>query len=129
MGVNPGLKSRFSQRLHFPDFSPADAAQLLALQLRKEYALELDAGAAEALPGMAEQVRSSARSCRWGWDRRAAGEQPLGLSPGSVALRLTYSAAGGRTQLGQRARRGHLGQARLCGLLHPPLRGRRCRWR
>ncbi|KAG2452041.1 hypothetical protein HYH02_003079 [Chlamydomonas schloesseri] len=59
MGVNPGLKSRFSQRLHFPDFSPADAAQLLALQLRKEYALELDAGAAEALPGMAEQLAAA----------------------------------------------------------------------
>jgi hypothetical protein len=61
MGVNPGLKSRFSQRLHFPDFSPADAAQLLALQLRKEYALELGADAAEALSGMAEQVGAGER--------------------------------------------------------------------
>ena len=56
MSVNPGLKSRFSQRLHFPDFTPADAAQLLVLQLRKEYGLELGGGAAEALPGMAQEV-------------------------------------------------------------------------
>ncbi|KAG2423774.1 hypothetical protein HXX76_015050 [Chlamydomonas incerta] len=59
MSVNPGLKSRFSQRLHFPDFSPADAAQLLALQLRKEYGLELGGDAAAALPGMAQDLAAA----------------------------------------------------------------------
>eukprot|EP00198_Chlamydomonas_reinhardtii_P002822 XP_001692158.1 predicted protein [Chlamydomonas reinhardtii] len=59
MSVNPGLKSRFSQRLHFPDFTPADAAQLLVLQLRKEYGLELGGGAVEALPGMAQELAAA----------------------------------------------------------------------
>lgn len=56
MTVNPGLKSRFSTRLHFPDFSPEDALQLLLLTLRREYSLEPDTGAAAALPDMAQQV-------------------------------------------------------------------------
>ncbi|KXZ51992.1 hypothetical protein GPECTOR_10g1014 [Gonium pectorale] len=56
MSVNPGLKSRFSQRLHFPDFSAADAAALLRLQLRKEYGLELVAEAEAGLEGLAAEL-------------------------------------------------------------------------
>jgi hypothetical protein len=61
MAVNPGLKSRFSQRLHFPDFSAEDAATLLRMQLRKEYGMELTEAAQRELPAMAQQVRRSAR--------------------------------------------------------------------
>lgn len=57
MAVNPGLKSRFSTRLHFPDFSPEDAAQLLVLTLQREYSLELGPEAEGALMGLAQQVR------------------------------------------------------------------------
>jgi hypothetical protein len=55
LAVNPGLKSRFSERLVFPDFSVADAVQLLQLQLAKE-GPELDPGAQTALPGLMEKV-------------------------------------------------------------------------
>ncbi len=57
MAVNPGLKSRFSTRLHFPDFSPEDAVQLLVLTLQREYSLELGAEVEGALMGLAQQVR------------------------------------------------------------------------
>ncbi|PNH08303.1 NFX1-type zinc finger-containing protein 1 [Tetrabaena socialis] len=59
MTVNPGLKSRFSQRLHFPDFTPADAASLLRLQLRKEYGLELERTADAALEGLAGELAAA----------------------------------------------------------------------
>lgn len=54
--VNPGLKSRFSERLLFPDFSAADAIQLLTQQLAKRYSLELSKEAEERLPGLMQQV-------------------------------------------------------------------------
>ncbi|GFR50032.1 hypothetical protein Agub_g12193 [Astrephomene gubernaculifera] len=59
MRVNPGLKSRFSQRLHFPDFTPADAASLLRLQLRRDYGMELAAEAEAQLEGMAAELASA----------------------------------------------------------------------
>jgi len=46
--VNPGLKSRFSERLLFPDFSVDDAVQLLKMQLDKSYGLELSPEAASS---------------------------------------------------------------------------------
>lgn len=56
MKVNPGLKSRFSQVLHFPDFSAEDGAQLLQLTLHKEYALALAQEAEGALHLLVQQV-------------------------------------------------------------------------
>lgn len=57
LAVNPGLKSRFSQRLVFPDFSVDDAVQLLLQQLTgKGYGLELSVGAQQQLPGLMQQV-------------------------------------------------------------------------
>lgn len=58
LAVNPGLKSRFSERLFFPDFSAADAMQLLVQQLDKRYGLQLSQEASGALLGLTEQVRS-----------------------------------------------------------------------
>lgn len=57
LAVNPGLKSRFSERLVFPDFSVADAVQLLVLQLTgKQYGLELSPEAQQQLPGLMQEV-------------------------------------------------------------------------
>jgi hypothetical protein len=61
LAVNPGLKSRFSERLVFPDFSVEDAIQLLRLQLTKE-GLELGSDAQAALPGLMKKVGDSMRS-------------------------------------------------------------------
>lgn len=58
-----GLKSRFSQRLHFPDFTPEDAAVLLRQQLDRTYGLELSGEAEVVLPGLAQQVRVCVRAC------------------------------------------------------------------
>eukprot|EP00884_Botryococcus_braunii_P010997 jgi/Botrbrau1/1989/Bobra.0052s0031.1 len=48
LDVNPGLKSRVSQKLHFPDFSVDDACKLLRILL-KDDDLSLSADAAKAL--------------------------------------------------------------------------------
>jgi hypothetical protein len=58
LAVNPGLKSRFSERLVFPDFSIEDAVQLLVMQLTgKQYRLELSSEAQQQLPGLMQKVR------------------------------------------------------------------------
>ncbi|WIA14243.1 hypothetical protein OEZ85_002779 [Tetradesmus obliquus] len=57
LAVNPGLKSRFSERLVFPDFSVADAVQLLLLSLTgKQYGLQLAPEALHQLPGLMQQL-------------------------------------------------------------------------
>ena len=56
MTVNPGLRSRFSQKIFFPDFNCEDACQLLKLQLRREYELALSPDAATLLPGLMQRV-------------------------------------------------------------------------
>jgi hypothetical protein len=56
LAVNPGLKSRFSERLLFPDFTAEDAVQLLKQQLGSKYSLELSEEAAVQLPGLMQQV-------------------------------------------------------------------------
>lgn len=56
LAVNPGLKSRFSERLLFPDFTAKDAAQLLRQQLGSNWSLTLSSEAAEQLPSLTQQV-------------------------------------------------------------------------
>ncbi|KAJ9508188.1 hypothetical protein QJQ45_021542, partial [Haematococcus lacustris] len=55
--ANPGLKSRFSERLHFPDFSCKDACSLLRKQIETKHGLELDPQALAGLPDLMQQVR------------------------------------------------------------------------
>ena len=69
--VNPGLKSRFSQRLFFPDFTVKDAVQLYRKRLDQEYGLGLTPGAEEALPGLMVQVGGRGQ----GWLSEGAGIQ------------------------------------------------------
>jgi hypothetical protein len=57
LAVNPGLKSRFSERLVFPDFDAEDAVKLLKMQLDKSYGLEISTAAAAGLPGLMQKVR------------------------------------------------------------------------
>ena len=47
---------RFSESLHFPDFTVDDALQLLCIQLSKTYGLTLSEDAVAALPDLAQQV-------------------------------------------------------------------------
>ncbi len=61
MGANRGLKSRFSQRLHFPNFGPNDAATLLASKLGTEYGLEMGADAKAGVRGLMKRVRTTWR--------------------------------------------------------------------
>ena len=56
MKVNPGLKSRFSQKLFFPDFSCGDACTLFKQQMRRDYDLELSQEAAGKLSALMQQV-------------------------------------------------------------------------
>jgi hypothetical protein len=56
MKAAPGLKSRFSQKLHFPDFTPEAAVALVVAQCRKGLGLELDERAAEVLPALTAEV-------------------------------------------------------------------------
>jgi hypothetical protein len=56
MSANPGLKSRFSEKLHFPDFDAADAAELLRSRLLRDCGLGLDGEAEAALPGLTDKV-------------------------------------------------------------------------
>lgn len=60
LAVNPGLKSRFSERLVFPDFTAEDAIQLLKQQLAADYSLELSTEADARLPGLMQQVMTAA---------------------------------------------------------------------
>ncbi len=55
MKVNPGLKSRFSERLRFPDFTAQEACELFNKQLDRD-GLTLSADAQAALPGMMQKV-------------------------------------------------------------------------
>ena len=54
--VNPGLRSRFSEKLNFPDFTAADACGLLLLELGRQYELKLCQAAKREVLGMMEQV-------------------------------------------------------------------------
>lgn len=56
MTLNPGLKSRFSEKLHFPGFDAPTACRLLAKQLSKNFGLELSPAAADAVQGLMQQV-------------------------------------------------------------------------
>ncbi len=59
MSTNPGLKSCFSEKLVFPDFSVEDACQLLRLQLSGQFGLELDPDVlSDELPRLVSQVSS-----------------------------------------------------------------------
>ena len=60
LAVNPGLKSRFSERLVFPDFTAEDAILLLKQQLAADYSLELSTEADAQLPGLMQQVMTAA---------------------------------------------------------------------
>jgi len=55
MAVNPGLKSRFSEKLCFPDFSVDDACSLLVKRISKD-GLQLHPTAEAALPKLMEKV-------------------------------------------------------------------------
>ena len=63
--VNPGLKSRFSEKLHLPDFTPEDACELMQLELGRGYELELSPQALEQLPMLMHQVSMQWGGC-WG---------------------------------------------------------------
>jgi hypothetical protein len=77
LSVNPGLKSRFSERLAFPDFSADDAVELLKQQLGSQYSLEMSAEAEEELPGLMQQVRTAGSGCGCaGTDASCMGRQP-----------------------------------------------------
>lgn len=56
MTVNPGLKSRFSAKLHFPDFGCVDACKLFGMQLEK-YGLEMQDAVSAQLPALMDEVR------------------------------------------------------------------------
>ena len=128
MAANPGLKSRFSEKLHFRDFTALEACQLLRAQLRKD-SLQLAAGAEQQLPDLMQQVRGLGGSahgpglafgaCRkLAWCRAGCSGQAgclLRARPCQLYW-LPCGAAGGGAWLVQRARRGHLGQARLLRL-------------
>eukprot|EP00884_Botryococcus_braunii_P010986 jgi/Botrbrau1/1988/Bobra.0052s0030.1 len=58
LNVNPGLKSRVSQKIHFPDFSVDDACKLLRILL-KEDDLALSADAAKALESQMSQLMAA----------------------------------------------------------------------
>ncbi len=62
MAVNPGLKSRFSQKLTFPDFQPSEACELFRMRLQKDYELELSNEAEAAVEGCMSQVGQSTMS-------------------------------------------------------------------
>lgn len=81
LAVNPGLKSRFSERLLFPDFTADDAIQLLKQQLVSEYSMELSDEADKKLPGLMQKVRvfASRHCCYLGW-MRPAGQEPSMVS-------------------------------------------------
>lgn len=55
MAVNPGLKSRFSEKLHFPDFGCADACKMFGMEVAQN-GLDLTEEADIALPSLMEKV-------------------------------------------------------------------------
>jgi len=56
LAVNPGLRSRFSEKMFFPDFSIEDACNLLVKAIDKEHSLRLDKEAQEQLPLLMAQL-------------------------------------------------------------------------
>ncbi|GFH10324.1 uncharacterized protein HaLaN_05615, partial [Haematococcus lacustris] len=66
----PGLQSRFSERLHFPDFSCKDACSLLRKQVETKHGLELDPQALTGLPDLMQQLIAAPGWCN-GWDVNA----------------------------------------------------------
>jgi hypothetical protein len=56
MLINPGLKSRFSEKLHFADFSVEDACSMLRRLLTGQQGLTLSPSAEEELPRLMHQV-------------------------------------------------------------------------
>jgi hypothetical protein len=54
--ADAGLKSRFSEKLHFPDFTVEDTVQLMTQRLLKDYDLPLAPSAQAALPHLSAQV-------------------------------------------------------------------------
>ena len=57
LSTNPGLRSRFSQVLTFPDFDSVDACELFTMQLKNEYDLKLHPDAISELPGLMDKVK------------------------------------------------------------------------
>ncbi|GFH06095.1 NFX1-type zinc finger-containing protein 1, partial [Haematococcus lacustris] len=70
LAAYPGLKSRFSERLHFPDFSCKDACSLLRKQIETKHGLELDPQALAGLPDLMQQLIAAPGWCN-GWDVNA----------------------------------------------------------
>jgi hypothetical protein len=64
LACGAGLKSRFSEKLHFPDFTVEDTVQLVRQRLVREYDLTLAPDAEAALPQLAAQVCDK-RRCFW----------------------------------------------------------------
>ena len=58
LSVNPGLNSRFAEKIHFPDFSPGAVQTMLSQKIADEK-LVLDDSAAEHLATIAEQLIAS----------------------------------------------------------------------
>lgn len=56
MAVNPGLKSRFSEKLHFPDFGSEDACKMFRTQLSK-YGMDMSEEIKAHLPALMDEVR------------------------------------------------------------------------
>lgn len=56
MQCNPGLRSRFSEILHFSDLSVEHAETLFRLRLQLEYGLELSEPAGIELYSMVQKV-------------------------------------------------------------------------
>lgn len=61
LAIKSGLKSRFSERLFFPDFNATDAVQLLQQQLEKRYGLQLSKDAAGNVLALTKQVHQPFR--------------------------------------------------------------------
>lgn len=99
MQGNPGLKSRFSERLFFPDFSKEDSCKLFRSQLGKKHDLSLSEQAEEALPGLMEQVCGKAEGGQG--DASGLVLLPLNLT---ALLALSHPAAHRGSRLVQRPR-------------------------
>lgn len=56
MKVNPGLKGRFSEKIHFTNFSCSDACKLLVMQLESA-GLEVPKASKAAMPEMMDEVK------------------------------------------------------------------------
>lgn len=92
MTANPGLKSRFSEKLHFPDFTQEAATKLLLSKVSRDYGLEVEGKAMEQLPSLMEQVHKTGQrggGCSWG--KRPFGGQGGGQGFGGVRLNVTLA--------------------------------------